>query len=76
MNIDLPRSFYTWGWAGWILYFVVLEGLAVLDDDPGETLSAHVVWVRNNIGSFAWFMIAGVLLWLLYHFLVERRVFT
>lgn len=76
MNIDLPQSFYTWGWAGWFLYFAILETLAVLDDDPGETLSAHVVWVRQNVGSFAVFIIAAVCLWLLYHFIFERKVFT
>lgn len=76
MSVNLPTKFYTVAWIIWVAYFFVIETLSFLDKDPGESFSAHVVWVREAVGSFAWFMIAGVLCWLLYHFLVEKKVFT
>lgn len=76
MSVDLPNKFYTLAWIGWVMYFLVIEGLAILDKDPGETFSAHVVWVKNAVGSFAWFMIGATCLWLFYHFLFERGRFT
>ena len=41
MDIDL-NSFYTWGWIIWLLAFVGLEGAAIKNKNPGDTLSEHV----------------------------------
>lgn len=33
---------WTWAWIGWLLYFVVVEGMALFNSKPGDTLSEHV----------------------------------
>lgn len=35
-------SGYTIAWLGWIAYFVVVEGMALFNSKPGDTLSEHV----------------------------------
>jgi hypothetical protein len=66
-------SGYTVAWAIWIVYFLAVETIAILDKDRGDTLSEHV-WAIVRSSSFAWFMVGGLLIWLVYHFLFEGRV--
>jgi hypothetical protein len=35
-------SLWTWAWAGWAVYFLVVEGMALFNSKPGDTLSEHV----------------------------------
>ena len=66
---------YTWLWAIWGLFFLAIEGGAIMDKRPGDTLSEHVwkwigkkgyekpsgyKWRRGALGAF--------LAWLAYHF--------
>ena len=48
----------------WIAFalFVVLEGLAVLDADPGDTLSEHV-WAFYKEQPARWNLVAGFTVW-------------
>lgn len=64
---------YTWAWLIWVVWFVVWETLALLDDDNPETLSEHIWWIRNEGPSIVVFLLVGLLAWLVYHFTVEGR---
>lgn len=33
---------WTWAWAGWAVYFLIVEGMALFNSKPGDTLSEHV----------------------------------
>lgn len=33
---------WTWAWIGWGLIFVAIEGMALFNSKPGDTLSEHV----------------------------------
>jgi hypothetical protein len=65
------KRWFTLGWIGWGLWFLVLEGIALFQKDRGDTLSEHVWWWRGKAGSFGFASIAALLAWLLYHFLLE-----
>lgn len=66
------RRRYTLAWAGWALYFLVVEGLALRNDVPGDTLSEHG-WTLGSFKAKArawrWRRIAFfvLLVWLLVH---------
>lgn len=63
---------YTWLWIGWVAYFLALETWALLRPARGDTFSEHIWYLRDRLGSFFWFMLAGFLFWLVYHFLIEK----
>lgn len=65
-------SWWSLLWAAWIVLFFAIEIPAVLNGSPDDTLSEHV-WHLLSIGSVFWFLVAGLLIWLLYHFLWEGR---
>ncbi len=67
MTTLLANHWYTIGWIGWIIYFVVLETIAVIDQDTGDTLSEHVWFVAYQ--PVIWWLLAGFLMWLTLHFL-------
>ena len=73
-------SVWTIGWLLWILYFVILEGVALFRSKPGDTLSEHVwVWFgtqRHDLDRpvTGWtrlrrVLLGGFMLWLSIHFL-------
>lgn len=46
----LPRSPFTWAWIVWVLFFVVVEGIALFRPALGDTFSEHwwkVFYVRR-----------------------------
>lgn len=61
---------YTAAWVVWILWFVFWETYAVMSATD-ETFSHHIWWLRNNGPSIIFFLILGIVLWLVYHFTVE-----
>lgn len=63
---------WPWLWVAWILMFLVIEFWAIFDDDPDDTLSEHV-WSLMNMSSFIAFAVVTLLVWLIYHFVWERR---
>lgn len=76
------QELFTWLWIGWIIAFVVIEGLALLwakrmdDKNPdtkydGGTLS-ELVWRFIKRYSLVTFLFAGFWLWLTLHFFTER----
>jgi hypothetical protein len=63
------------------VFFLVVEGIAVFNDVPGDTLSEHV-WVLIGTGSersgLNWFFrvaLAGLIAWLIPHFMTGWRWF-
>ncbi len=63
---------FTAAWVVWIVWFVVWEAYALIDGGE-ETFSHHIWWLRNNGPSIVFFLILGIVLWLVYHFTVEGR---
>jgi hypothetical protein len=42
-------SAWTWAWLGWGLIFCVIEGMALFNSKPGDTLSEHAwAWLGYN----------------------------
>ena len=60
---------FTWTWIVWIAVFIVVETWAILAGSQ-HTLTFHLrpIMVAHPL---AWFLAAGMWLWLGYHFLVE-----
>jgi hypothetical protein len=63
----------TWDyiWLGWIAAFLILEAIALINDEPGDTLSENIwQWfaVRSKRG-WHWrrWILAIFLVWLLVH---------
>ncbi len=46
-------TWYTWAWVAWIIFFVVIEGIALRDRRKGDTLSEHV-WKWFGVGQKGW----------------------
>lgn len=72
-------SVWTWLWIGWGLIFAVIEGMALFNSKPGDTLSEHG-WAWLGYGSregrqpSGWtrlrrFLILAFLAWLVAHFI-------
>ena len=57
---------FTAGWALWVAFFAVLEGIALARRAPGDTLSEHV-WRLFGIRP-VWFAALGAFVWLGLHF--------
>jgi hypothetical protein len=71
MSHFLGQHWYTIGWVLWLVWFAVLEGLALYDPDPGDTLSEHVWYCAQQ--PVVWWTMAGFLCWLVIHFLGGGR---
>ncbi len=76
-------SGYTWAWLGWLGAFVAIEGKALFNKSPGDTLSEHVWrWFATAQGSTGtpsgWvrirrFSLLAFMGWLTVHFLTGGR---
>lgn len=58
-------------WLVWIGAFLVIEGIAVFNNEDDDTLS-ELVWDFVTIHPIGWIGIAGLLGWLAYHFLIQK----
>jgi hypothetical protein len=74
--VDRPerRVTFTIAWLIWILQFVAIEGVALCNKQPGDTLSEHVWdWASIRGKGAGWrarrFALLAFLCWLLLHFL-------
>lgn len=74
--MNLPAVVYQAGWFLWIVWFLALETLAILDDSAGDTLTERVrPWLHAH--PLLWFLAAGFFAWLAIHFLapgLEQRL--
>lgn len=68
-----------WTWwavvgAVWILTFILFEGIALIRDSYGDTLTETVVWLRDENRWLYWLIVDVVTLtgivmpWLVFHF--------
>jgi hypothetical protein len=72
-------SAWTWAWIGWGVYFAVVEGMALFNSKPGDTLSEHAwAWLGYARGGLrhpsGWtrlrrFLLLAGLGWLVAHML-------
>ncbi len=65
-------SGWTVAWIGWLLMFAVIEGVAIIRKEKGDTLSEHIwKWfrIRDKPQQWTWrrIALAGFLVWLLVH---------
>ena len=58
-------------WLVWIGVFLVIEGIAVFNNEDDDTLS-EFVWDFVTIHPIGWVGIAGLLGWLAFHFLIQK----
>lgn len=57
-------------WSAWLLWFFVLESVALWTPAPLDTATAHLRPIFQ-LHPLAWFLTMGVWLWLGFHFLIE-----
>lgn len=76
-------SLYTIAWLAWIAYFLVVEGMALFNSKPGDTLSEHVwAWFgterpkpgrdpreRSGWTQLRRFVLVAFMCWLTAHFI-------
>lgn len=71
---------YTWLWIGWLLAFVGIEAVALINKDKGDTLSEHIwKWFSvkekgNPHRTFRMVCLGGFLAWLVTHFMTGGKV--
>jgi hypothetical protein len=67
----IPQRVFTIGWVVWLAGFGVWEGLALADENTGDTLSEHV-WSVADVFSGQWtferYFLAAAMVWLTGHF--------
>lgn len=66
---------WTWLWVIWLALFLVIEGFAIFNKAPDDTLSEHMwKWfqIRNKPRQWTWrrIVLALFLVWLLFHMTV------
>jgi hypothetical protein len=59
----------TWLWIGWIAFFILVEGHAIMHQRERETFSWQVWWVLRRT-PVLWWIGAGFMVWLTVHFLL------
>jgi len=71
-------TIWTWAWIGWGVYFAVVEGMALFNSTPGDTLSEHVWAFLGYSGGVKYptgwtrlrrFLVLAFMAWLSVHFL-------
>lgn len=65
-------SLFTWAWVFWLAMFAVIEGAAIFNKQPDDTLSEHVwKWFQIREKPRQWtvrrWALAVFLVWLLVH---------
>ncbi len=67
-----PRKPWFWFWMVWLGMFVVAEGVAILQPLSGDTLSESVWFLQQGWPPLT-FGLAGLFLFLVVHFLFDKR---
>lgn len=67
-----PKRLYFWLWMGWLGFFVGLETYAILDRDPGDTLSESIWFLQRSFWPVT-IVIVVLLVFLFIHFVLDRR---
>jgi len=67
-----PKRGWFWLWMVWLGSFVVLESVALIDSDPGDSLSESVWFLQRSF----WPLTVGLgvlFVFLTIHFIFDRR---
>lgn len=65
-------NWHSWGWVGIVVLFLVWEAIGLLS--PIDTKQPFTYFVRKvAMVEPLWFLLAGFLAWLPYHFLFRRK---
>lgn len=67
-----PVKWRFWVWMSWLAAFLVLEGWALIDRTPGDTLSESIWFLQTRF----WPLTVGLAVligWLFYHFVIDKR---
>lgn len=67
-----PRTGWFWFWMVWLGAFVVAEAVAIIDRDPGDTLSESIWFLQRSWWPLT-IGLAVLLGFLIWHFIVDRR---
>ena len=74
----VPETPFKIAWIVWLLFFAVVEFIAVRREMPGDTFSEFVWWIigtgddqRDAVRWIARGVVLGVLLWLIPHFMTK-----
>lgn len=67
----MPVNAFTWLWALWIAFFLVVEGVAVFNERANDTLSSHIWYLIKAQPYFVGIPLMLLLLWLIKHFYTE-----
>jgi len=66
---------WTWLWLAWGAMFVAIEGAALFNKTPGDTLSEHFrKWFHtdNKVGRWSWIVVFGIFAaWFVTHIAVQ-----
>jgi hypothetical protein len=61
-------TWWSWGWLIIIGAALALEAAALIHKGRGDTFSEHT-WALLRKSVLVWFLFAGLMIWLLVHFL-------
>lgn len=61
---------FLWLWIGWFALFGLIEGRALMNHDPGDTLSEYVwKWLARPGTMLRRMALFALMVWLIVHFL-------
>jgi hypothetical protein len=67
-----PKSLWFWIWMAWLGAFAGLEAWAIIDQDPGDTLS-ETIWFLQGQWAGLTYGLAALFVFLIAHFIIDRR---
>ncbi len=67
-------SWWRWFWIAWLLMFVIGETAAIvaLRQGGNDTTFSEFVWDFVVTNPMGWAAVAILLVWLFYHFLIQK----
>lgn len=70
--MKIRRSFL-YAWLAWFAAFAGIEGIALVDPQPGDTLSEQIFAFLDG-GPARYVLLGGFLTWLVLHFMGKGRL--
>ncbi len=67
-----PRTGWFWFWMLWISTFVVAETIAIIDTEPGDTLSESIWFLQRSWWPLT-VLLAVLFVFLIVHFIFDKR---
>ena len=67
-----PVRWRFWSWMLWLGLFLGLEAWALIDPQGGDTLSESIWFLQRQWWPLT-IGLAGLLVWLIFHFIFDKR---